>query len=80
MHQAQHCHWVKGGLVLLCSALCGLTSCTGCSVGATTSERQKAIRQHPEEVKDLEGKMNEELLEVPAFAQPRAEQDKPIPN
>ena len=25
-------------------------------------------------MKDLEGKMNEELLEVPAFAQPKAEE------
>ena len=32
-HQAQHCHWVREGVVPLCSALCSLTSSTVCSVG-----------------------------------------------
>ena len=47
VHRTQHCHREKGGVVLLCSVLCGLTSCTGCSVGATTSGGHKAMRQHP---------------------------------
>ena len=33
-HQAQHCHWVREGIVLLCAVLCSLTSSTACSLGS----------------------------------------------
>lgn len=55
VHRAQHCQRARGGLILLCSLLCGLTSCTGeaspptLSVGGTTSEAHKAMRQSPKE-------------------------------
>ena len=44
VHQAQHCHWGRERTVPLCSVLCGLTSCTGCSLGTTAQEGQQTIR------------------------------------
>lgn len=65
-HLAQHCHWVRGGLVLLCSVLCGLTSSTACRLAATVEEGHQAIRERPEEgykvVNGLEGTVCEERL------------------
>ena len=56
VYQVQHCHQVRGGIVLLCSALCGLTSSTGCKLGATMQKGHKTIRGHPKEsYKDGEG-------------------------
>jgi len=56
------------------SVLCGLTSSTGCSLGATVQEGHKAVREHPKEgQKDGEGSI-QCLAEAPGFAQPRAEE------
>jgi len=78
VHQGQHRQRVRGGLVLLCPVLRGLTSCTGCSVGATTSGGHNAIRQRPKKgYGDGEGAgadATSEAAEVPGFAQRRAEE------
>ena len=58
----------------LCSALCGFTSSSGCSLGATVQEGHKAVREHPKEGhKDGEGSI-QCMAEAPGFAQPRAEE------
>jgi len=55
---------VRGGLVLLCSALSGFTLTTACSLGATIAEGHKNIRECPMDGKimmeDLKGKIYEE--------------------
>lgn len=49
IHQAQHCHQTREGVVPLCSEQCGLTSSTECSLGATTYEGDKTVREPSKE-------------------------------
>ena len=43
VHQAQHRPQARGGVVPLCSVLCGLTSCTGCGRGATVHKGHTSV-------------------------------------
>lgn len=49
IHQAQHCHQTREGVVPLCSEQCGLTSSTECSLGATIYEGDKTVREPSKE-------------------------------
>ena len=66
VHQAQHCHRAREGVVL-CSVLCGLTSSTGCRFGAPQCKKDIKLLESVQKMamkigKGLEGKVCEERL------------------
>lgn len=75
VHQAQHYHQAREETVLLCSALCGHTSSTGCSSGCHQTRRTKECpKEGYEDGKGLEGMMYEEQLRSFGLFKLRAEE------